>query len=61
MTATISAPPPVLYAEDDEDDAFFMQRALVTVEILNPLQVAGTRANNGGGHFEERVHSLGLI
>ena len=31
--------PPVLYVEDDHDDAFFMQRAFITAEILNPLYI----------------------
>jgi CheY-like chemotaxis protein len=31
--------PPVLYAEDEENDAFFMQRAFIAAEILNPLYI----------------------
>ena len=30
---------PVLYGEDNEHDAFFMQRAFITTGLLNPLQV----------------------
>ena len=37
---TPSPPPfPVLYVEDDADDAFFMQRAFITAELLNPLHI----------------------
>lgn len=31
---------PVLYAEDDENDAFLMQRAFKKAGILNPLHIA---------------------
>ena len=31
---------PVLYAEDEEDDVFFMQRAFQLAEIANPLVIA---------------------
>jgi CheY-like chemotaxis protein len=34
---------PVLYAEDDENDAFFMERAFQLAEIHNPLRIV----NNG--------------
>ena len=30
---------PILYAEDEENDAYFLQRAFKTVGILNPLTI----------------------
>ena len=32
----------ILYADDDENDVFFLERALVVAEIANSLQVVGT-------------------
>jgi CheY-like chemotaxis protein len=33
---------PVLYAEDDENDAFFVERAFRLAQIPNPLFIVGT-------------------
>ena len=30
---------PILYAEDDENDVFFMRRALKAAQMINPLQI----------------------
>lgn len=49
MSPTI-APAPVLYAEDDDNDAFLMQRAFQKAAVKNPLRVV----TNG----EEAVRSL---
>ena len=32
----------ILYADDDENDVFFLERALTVAEITNPLQVVGS-------------------
>src|SRR5438105_4593110 len=50
---------PILYAEDEENDAFFMQRAFQQAGILNPLVVVadGKRAIDylsGGGPYANR-------
>ena len=50
---------PVLYAEDEENDAFFLRRAFKTVEIPNPLIVVndGQKAINycqGEGDYTNR-------
>ena len=50
---------PILYAEDEENDAFFLQRALVQATVLNPLVVArdGQEAIDycsGSGRFSNR-------
>lgn len=39
-------PPPVLYAEDEDNDAFLMQRAFAKAGVINPLHVVidGTSA-----------------
>ena len=60
MTTATSAPAPVLYAEDDEDDAFFMQRAFITADILNPLHIVydGQSAIDylaGSGRYTNRI------
>lgn len=49
----------ILLVEDDENDAFFMKRALKTAGVLNPVTVApdGRRALQylaGGGEFRDR-------
>jgi len=50
---------PVLYAEDDENDAFLMQRAFNQAGIINPLQIVPTGAAaieylSGSGGFADR-------
>lgn len=50
---------PVLYAEDDENDAFLMQRAFKQAEVTNPLQVVPTgiaaiQYLSGTGEFADR-------
>lgn len=50
---------PILYAEDDENDVFFMERALDQAAIANPLQLVrnGQEAIDyltGVGEFAER-------
>ena len=52
-------PNPVLYAEDEENDAYFLQRAFKTVEIPHPLVVVndGQEAINycrGDGAYANR-------
>jgi CheY-like chemotaxis protein len=37
--STSAAKPPILYAEDDENDAFLMQRAFNQAGIANPLRI----------------------
>jgi len=55
---------PILYAEDEEDDVYFIRRAFEQAGILNPLAVVpdGQRAINylaGNGHYANRnVHPL---
>ena len=50
---------PVLYAEDEENDVFLMQRAFTKACVANPLQVVTDGANAirylaGGGEFADR-------
>src|SRR5258706_10365573 len=50
---------PVLYAEDEDNDVFLMQRAFAKACISNPLQVvidgaAAIRYLSGTGEFEDR-------
>ena len=50
---------PVLYAEDDENDAFLMQRAFKQAEVTNPLPVVPTgiaaiQYLSGTGEFADR-------
>ena len=52
--------PLILLAEDDDNDVFFMQRALLKAEIKFPLQVVqnGQQAVdylNGEGNFSDRA------
>jgi CheY-like chemotaxis protein len=51
--------PPVLYAEDEENDAFLMKRAFAKAGIANPLQVVhdggeAMRYLSGEGEFADR-------
>jgi CheY-like chemotaxis protein len=51
--------PPVLYAEDEENDAFLMERAFLKAGVANPLQIvvdgaAAIRYLSGVGEFSER-------
>jgi CheY-like chemotaxis protein len=51
---------PVLYVEDDEDDAFFLQKAFLKVGISNPLLIVtdGQQAIDflsGKGKYADRV------
>jgi CheY-like chemotaxis protein len=52
-------PPPVLYAEDEENDVFLMQRAFRKAGIKNPLQTASDGAEairylQGAGDYADR-------
>jgi CheY-like chemotaxis protein len=52
-------PPPVLYAEDDENDVFLMERAFDKAQVINPLQTvidgaAAIRYLAGTGEFADR-------
>jgi len=38
----MTGPPPILYAEDDANDAFFTERAFRLAEVENPLVVVVT-------------------
>jgi CheY-like chemotaxis protein len=51
---------PVLYAEDEDNDAFLMQRAFAKAQVSNPLQVvndgaAAIRYLSGTGEFSDRA------
>lgn len=51
--------PPVLYAEDEDNDAFLMQRAFAKSVVANPLQIvsdgaAAMRYLSGLGEFSDR-------
>jgi CheY-like chemotaxis protein len=51
---------PVLYAEDEENDAFLMERAFEKACVSNPLQVvvdgaAAIRYLSGTGEFSDRI------
>lgn len=51
--------PPVLYAEDEDNDAFLMQRAFAKAAVANPLQIvtdgsAAMRYLSGTGEFSDR-------
>lgn len=51
--------PPVLYAEDDENDVFLMERAFAKACVINPLQTvidgaAAIRYLAGMGEFADR-------
>src|SRR6266542_720345 len=51
--------PPVLYAEDEENDVFLMQRAFRKARITNPLQTASDGAEairylQGAGDYADR-------
>jgi CheY-like chemotaxis protein len=51
---------PVLYAEDEDNDAFLMQRAFIKACVTNPLRVAGDgptaiRYLAGTGEFSDRT------
>jgi CheY-like chemotaxis protein len=53
------SPQPVLYAEDEDNDVFLMQRAFAKAGVSNPLQVvidgaAAIRYLSGAGEFEDR-------
>jgi CheY-like chemotaxis protein len=53
-------PHPVLYAEDEEDDVFFLQRAFCEAGIANPLVVvsdgdAAMEYLSGTGRYENRA------
>ena len=41
MTAPVHSEKPILYAEDDENDTFFMQRAFIRLERPDVLYVVG--------------------
>jgi CheY-like chemotaxis protein len=50
---------PVLYAEDDENDVFLMERAFEKASVVNPLQTvndgaAAIRYLSGAGEFADR-------
>ncbi len=50
---------PVLYAEDEDNDAFLMQRAFSKARVSNPLQIvvdgaAAIRYLSGAGEFSDR-------
>jgi CheY-like chemotaxis protein len=52
--------PPVLYAEDEDNDAFLMQRAFARAGVKNPLKVvidgaAAIRYLSGAGEFSDRA------
>lgn len=52
-------PAPVLYAEDEENDVFLMQRAFRKAGIVNPLQTAADGADairylQGAGDYADR-------
>jgi CheY-like chemotaxis protein len=52
-------PPPVLYAEDEENDVFLMQRAFRKAGVSNPLQTASDGADaihylQGAGDYADR-------
>jgi CheY-like chemotaxis protein len=58
----VSAIPPVLYAEDDENDAFFMERAFKKLNARDALRLVpnGREAVNylaGNGSFADRQAS----
>ena len=38
------SPPPVLYAEDEDNDVFLMARAFTKAGVLNPLQTVSDGA-----------------
>jgi CheY-like chemotaxis protein len=51
---------PVLYAEDEDNDAFLMQRAFIKACVSNPLQIvvdgsAAVRYLTGTGEFRDRA------
>jgi CheY-like chemotaxis protein len=51
---------PVLYAEDEENDAFLMQRAFLKAGVANPLQIvvdgaAAIRYLSGTDEFSDRT------
>lgn len=51
---------PVLYAEDEEDDSFFMERAFKEAGISNPLVVVTEGQSaidycSGSGRYEDRT------
>jgi hypothetical protein len=48
--------PPVLYAEDEDNDAFLMQRAFAKARMANPLQVVadGAAAVDTAGTIADR-------
>ena len=51
---------PVLYAEDEENDAFLMQRAFLKACVSNPLQIvsdgdAAIQYLSGTGEFSDRT------
>lgn len=53
------SPPPVLYAEDDENDVFLLERAFVRAGVENPLQsvtdgAAAQRYLSGTDEFADR-------
>ena len=53
--------PPVLYAEDEANDVFLMERAFAKAGITNPLQTvidgaAAIRYLQGAGEFADRKH-----
>jgi CheY-like chemotaxis protein len=55
---------PILYAEDEEDDAFFMQRAFQQADIPNPLVIVPDGQSaidylSGAGHYaQDNEHVL---
>jgi CheY-like chemotaxis protein len=56
----MNAPPLVLYAEDDENDAFFMQRAFAKLRLPDALQILPTGKQvveylSGTGDFADRA------
>jgi len=63
----MSGTPPILYAEDDENDAFLMKRACRVAGFVNPLVVVrnGAEAINylaGAGSYGNReTHPLPLL
>lgn len=56
---TTLPPRPVLYAEDEDNDVFLMERAFTKAKVQNPLRTvpdgaAAIRYLSGGGDFADR-------
>jgi len=54
------SPPPVLYAEDEDNDVFLMERAFAKAQVANPLQTVidgadAIRYLQGAGKFADRT------